>query len=452
VIVGAFALVAMVCLAPFFCPSCDDPPLSADTPDAGRIDLGSPRNLVDHRADVWGDWDTQPIPGWTDGWSQVAWAPTCPIFEPRTPEALARVPPLRWIPCVSGRTGCQQLVTDWASRKYGYVYEVTGSHAASGAARLVFSRDYAAWYRELVVWDEDRGIVAAWRQQGPQCLLIPADITGTQLVVTLAERSAPDRVIGYRQLVGDPSTLIGREHATYAWQEAPTISLMSVSLASADVVTMYFGEPNVMNIRIRATGMIEPLWADGKPAVVYPWHHVAGRSVFFSSGDVIRAFSLDDGLGLRDLIRKTGVAAHDVATDGTTLAWIESAGTNPTTGFFASADLYASPIAVRPEALAPRRLTSLQCANDVCGVRVSDGHVVVFDFVPRTEVGERDVIVRLSDGARWDVAPVPPRDGYFEAWMVQGFVLNGELWQPWRGVTTNGQTGIQRIALRALSD
>jgi hypothetical protein len=391
--------------------------------------------------------DGSAVPHFVDGWSRAAWASSqCEVYVAPEP-ASAAVPPLTWRPCSSGRAGCQELALDWASSKYAAVYSLSGGKTATGRARLFFARTYSPYQIEYVEWTEESGVVAAWRDNGAAgCLMIPPASTPDGVVaLTAALLGANERVQEYRQVVGTSAQLLTKTQADYVFSNADIggsdALVMSQSSANGNVVTMEFGQSNNMAVRDRSRGTVDAMGH----AYVHTGQSIVNSSVFFAGTSSVQVWNAGGG-GATALVARASAVAHDVASDGQSIVWIESS--NPDgQGRYQTAALFSSPFASTVAGIASSHVLDVKCTSLYCATTLSDG------FVTARGAGSESIVVRLSNGAVSVLAPLIT-SSVSEVWDSPGFVINGDVWQSWANLlrVSGKNQGIQRISVGALPD
>jgi hypothetical protein len=400
------------------------------------------------------------LPNFLDGWVQAPWATDCEIYEPASPATLVTIPPLQWTPCASGRSNCVELAKTWSpasSDTFGWSI----GKSPTGATRAAFSRTYVVdtastlYQEEYAIWDSDEGFVAAWRHQGDDsCLALGVgDVTAGSATLSVAAQGPPQQVQRYFQIVGAGADLLTRTTPDYTFCDVdlgfaacPSPLLMSSTAASPHLVVMGYDQASRIFIRDRGTGRIDLLRPDGgtnaSARTIWGNYSVADDAVFYSDGKTGYVWKL--GVGERILVAPAaGVAAHDVAADGSYVAWVESS--NPdSNGDFTSSTLYGSPYTTDAAGLQRRVLLDSVCPTAWCEVRVEEGYVLVSTWMNSATPSKSIVVIRMSDGQRWTM-PAEPGDRW-----ETGFESNGEIWLPYSNSNQGAQFSLRRVALSAL--
>jgi hypothetical protein len=412
-------------------------------------------------ADAQGVAEGSPFPnydgpaGFSDGWTQAPWAAGCTMLQPGSPSVLSSVPTLTWETCPSGRSGCRDLVRNWGDPNDMLTSDWSVTASPAGVARLSFLRDYAPAYRERLVWDDDQGVVAAWRFPGDaSCAsLRSGDLSDGLLTLTVAHLTNPTTVSSYVEVVGAPSELLTKQQPDYSFcnqdlgaYPCPTTLILSQATGNDKVIGMYFDAVSRLTVRDAVTGKTDPLkMSDGGLRLTTPAFVVTGTDILYSDSMTVYLWRL--GIGETPLISPPDNfhAEHDVASDGSSLVWVESSGYDGAQ--FHSSTLYTIPYPLDSGTVAPRALAAWVCPAAACGVQLENGYVTSPTWAATSEGGSpmhaQVLVVRLNDGATWQVVP--------DQGLVFGstFVVNNELWLPYTDVP-HSVTGIQRILLSAL--
>jgi len=402
--------------------------------------------------------------GFTQGWVRVPWAPKCPLYQPGSPSVLASVSALRWQPCSTGRLGCQELAIDWGTPAAAQALALSATNSPGGGARIAVQQDFSTsgsqYQSQYAIWDSDKGFVAAWRHDGDMsCLEVPlGDVSLGETAVTLAvfpNQSVPTTVSQYLQVVGPAESLTSRLHPDFTFCNdlgfgpCPSSLLMAAVQANDSIVAMYFDQINAMAVRNRGTGADNSLRAsDGGARTVWGDRSLVGGSVFYSDGSVVYVWSAS--AGERVLVAPTtAMYEHDVATDGTWLAWVESS--NPdANGQFQNSTLFVSPYAGTAAQVTRRVLLNGVCPTRWCDVRVGNGFALVKVWKSSqpswNSPGNGMRIIRIADGASWLLAPTGPH----ELWST-GYAIAGQIWVPSNLPASNGQVQtLQQISIDSL--
>ncbi len=374
----------------------------------------------------------------TKGWIQVPWATQCPLYQPATPAMLQAVPPLQWTACVSGRSGCSQLVPDWTPG--AHILAGESFWRAPGSTQAMFERDYAPYQIEYDVWDSTAGIIAAWRYNGAkECLGVLGNIATGAKTLTVAVRTS-DKIVEYRQIIGTATELVAKAVPDYVFTPMqlgfPDSSVISEVTATSSIIAMPMGAILGMSVVDRSNGIVDTLRTP-QPVVVDAYPVILGDSVFFGSSGSIGVWTR--GAGSTSLVKRpAGTFVHDPATDGTKLFWIES-GNPDASGFFQTSVVYQSPFAIKAADVMPTKLIDAHCKTGLCGAIASEGYFVSGIDPPAGRAALQ--IVRLSDGAHWTLV-----SAMYEVWSVPQ-IVGGELWF---SVSLSNKLLLERMPLAAL--
>jgi hypothetical protein len=434
----------------------------ATRPDAGVRFADARAGVSDTGADgatVTSQADGGLLPHFLDGWVQAPWAGNCEIYEPSSPATLATVPQLQWKACASGQSGCQDLAQTWSPSSTAETHDWSIAKSPSGATRVAFSRIYVAnsnasvYQEEYVIWDSDRGVVDAWRHEGDDsCLAVGiGDVTAGSVVFTVAAQVPTQKIARYMQIVGDASDLSTRTSPDYTFCDqdlgfgaCPSVLFMSSTAASPKLSVMGYDQADRLFIRDRASGRIDPLRLAGTDAggrTISGNYSIVDDAVFYSDGRTAYVWTL--GVGERVLVAPAaGVSVHDVAADGTYVAWVESSSPDPS-GSFKSSTLYASAYTTDGATLQRRVLLDQVCPTGWCDARVEDGYVLVGTWA-QGATSASTAVIRVSDGERWTV----PQTGG-DRWDT-GFESGGELWIPYSSSDPAVRFSLRRLAISAL--
>jgi hypothetical protein len=135
-----------------------------------------------------------------------------------------------------------------------------------------------------------------------------------------------------------------------------------------------------------------------------------------------------------------GVLAHSLATDGTTMVWLESS--DYQNGVYQNVVVKSAPHTSEPSAVIPTTRANIGCGTLICATVVSEGWASWGG--PRRNLKQSAIeVMRLSDGARWTLEPAP---GEF---LTPGKALQGKLYYQ-DNITTGDKLGVQRLDVTAL--
>jgi hypothetical protein len=421
--------------------SCSDPS-SNDSPDAKIFD----HQLIDYDATYANDSGTSldgGNPSFTDGWVHVPWAPQCALYLPAD-GGLASVEAPQWIPCASGRVGCQEMARTWGDKTSATAPLFYVRPTSEDSTELYIYRDYAPYQSEYFVWDSVSGIEVAWRYNGngKDCSVRLGDIAAGEVAISEGTLSGTS-VQEYRQIFGSPTEAMAKQNPDYVFAPlsvgfSPSI-FMSNSAASSTVSSIYFGQINQLKIRDRVANTIDSLDASagGQPLTVSPYPTIVGDDVFFTAPEGIYAWSRGSGSQL--LLGSTAAKyEHDLTSDGTSLVWIESSGLG--SNGYASAILYTSPFATSAAGVVPHQVMNVGCSSALCQTSIHQGYVTVgLDSI--NDSTNQFLLLRLSDAAYWRLA-----NGAVDLWGL-GTFANDEVWIP---ALRGSYYTIERVAVTSL--
>ncbi len=381
------------------------------------VDSDAPETVAEvadtSSADVWSlPLDAAPPP--LDGsWSNVPGLPECPnIWLARSPATdLAD----DWSPCPSGRVGCMRLATPWAG---GWLERV---HASESMARQPSGEEVYEYSRVFPYDAKPRPFLSIVQSPVTIPRLALLAVNTGQCSAGLFPASA-DAVVG-AIFAGRPN-LHRFITVPYGSPAAPT----DVFDLSNDQIDSYEGrltgitvgerriylatseEFAVHSIAVvdRAThAVIKKVTPDSPPialatavagGAIASWHKWPYGIAFIDENGAVEKLHTHDEMSYPPQV--------DPSTG--TIVWIGlSGGGRPT--------LWAAAAASRASAFRPRLLANLDVATPGASV-ANDGYaVVVLDEL-------RALLVRLSDGARWVVAPEPE-----DRWMMTAYVTSKEI-------------------------
>ena len=356
--------------------------------DAGPGDAAPDAPDPEDGGDDWpgAGWDVMPCP-----------ASPCGNWIARSPATT--VSALTWRACTSGRTGCQELVVDWTTKKGNTVSFEYDSVFPSDDARvlLVVTRRF----QDVDYLGANRFIAGVH------------DLATGQAVFARANRGLANND-GFSNAAYDRAgVLIGLESKSLdvqryrrsTWPAPLTFTQVDVpvaSLAPGKLGPIDKSGPSVLQT------MLDPQ----VPRVVDPAGTVVKVPATFDSvrsvtaGFLTRQFATGFPLALvgptgtlsRVRTPETGkvVRGYNVdRTDADRLVWIEV----NETGSNNDAVLYQSPFASSEAGLSPARVTGLPGPSSFGGayITVANGHAL---FLMEST---RAMLVRLSDGARWTI-------------------------------------------------
>jgi hypothetical protein len=335
-------------------------------------------------------------------WTHAAWSPECPILQADAAVARAAVTPVSWAPCEGvDLAGCRQMTTKPLGIRS--LADVSIASAPSGAVRIAMTRELdgeaaaeVTW--ESVIWDSDAGIRAAWRSGAADCAPKIGSLEGgvPSMSVARVEGSSSGYVDtrAFWHVVGQPEELLLRTRADVTFDGASAHgAYFDRVLASERTMAFYYGASNQLWVMDRASQARTEMRLDGgAPLFCELGPVIAHDAVLFSDQRTIWKWT--NAHGLVALRSSAGVAVHDVGSDGTTIAWLESKDEDLLpNGDYARATLFTSPAVDAP---VPIATATIACPATRCQLVVSNGHVIV---------GGRSAynVVRLSDARAWHV-------------------------------------------------
>ncbi len=384
------------------------------------------------------------VPGFVDGWVKAPWSdPGCGLYQPADKAMLAQVPPLHWKACSSGRPGCQQLVQDWTPVKGMQLARLDATRSSQGDVLLFFGRDYAPYQREFVLWRQNAGIIGAWRHDGDDpCLESISTLYGDTAVLVQSVRPGVDagsQVKEYREIIGTADELLAKTSpdSLIPGNSVPTANtLLDSSYPGKAYVAHIFDSTGAIVIENRATKQLTALKYSGQPLSIADLHVTVNDdgAVFFDGvfDGADQAYVWDQTNGVRPFRPNLpqGTVAHDLATDGTAITWIESSNN------YASNVLYTSPYTPDPASVQPVVGVGEALCGGGCGSRMSDGYLMWGGGGGSSQRGPDVELLRLADGTRRELQPVK-----YE-FIMGGSVINDVLWSQW---DQNGpELGIQQ--------
>lgn len=402
------------------CSQCGAP---SGQPDAG--DAAEAQADV-NRADSMGDAtasDGAVINDWA-GWRRESELdPTCATDVPIDPATA--MPKLAWIPCSSGRIGCQELdLSQIPHPTAGGTF--TQARTASASGYLVFQ--HLTDEKDVAEWDVyDRQTLApriAWRfAQGvtPDCLASPIP-TADQLVVYATFYGTSNLIPA--TAVGTPAALL--MGATFVhWSDDPQARAQFIAasdttfagdLGAAGAV-MRLPPATTTYVKTNPQGLSQPL-VDNDDVLAWNEH---GNSLW---GEEVVVNSDASTYVLRAV---TGKNVMGVVTDGASLWWVETSGTtdpDQTTGL--TIDVFQAPYTTNATTLATtaKKLTTFASAT-------APAYPIVFNGIYAWAGGLTTYLVRAngtsttlaSDGKTFSKIPVYVSDA--EYWSIESTLPSG---------------------------
>lgn len=420
--------------------SCTTPSSEAPNdaaPDLRRRDVGSDTSKV-------GDTGPDVDPGFLDGWVPAPWAnPPCQVYQPGSKDVLTQVQPLKWQACSSGRAGCEEIVHDWTTQ--GSINSIGGWWAeVNGAAVMWVERAFSASENEFLLYQDDV-LVWAWRYLYTGitgCIAGGGGPSGGVPLLEAIVRDSQKNLVRYLQLVEPAGSAMSVTGPTYDFDTADAGfgGLVAHGVASTAIVAMWSDQSGQVAIRERGPNILHTFYGDPTnysddfPVVV-------GDSVFYASGGAGKVFMYTPKSGMQVLRQSySDVTVHDVASDGTTVAWTESTGGDGGASFAAST-LYVSPYTHGSTALNATPLDTNLCNAYFCSMTMSQGYLMAVGYGGK-HTGSSN-LYRLADHTRWILSPLNPSDQ-----LGTGVVIKGKLWVSSQAL--GGLSGIERIDLNAL--
>lgn len=391
------------------------------------------------------------MPGFTEGWQRVAWAPECSLYEPIDDAGRALVSAPKWQGCESGRIGCERLSLDFSSSASAAIPIFSMGSSADGSSVVFMVRIYNGYQREFLLWDIDHErLVAVWRHDGPlNCVEVP---TGSLLSDSFALAEAvfedPSTVREYRLINGTMESVMAK--ATADWTFRPSdVGVSSAAFphqldSNGRLQAIEFPMLDAVLVRDSAAKTTKLL---GGPTDAVHSISLWGPRVFENKITEVDTWTALQGEAA--LIKVSNVSAHDFVTDGTTMAWLQ-AGNPDSDGFFATATVEVSPFAevqgdVHPQPLGPSACRFYDCASGL-----SNGYMITQAVASISDTSEGVLLTNLADGTLTKVDPIQNAKVH-ERLGTPGFVRQGEAWislgeQPSLGMT------IMRQSLKATVD
>jgi hypothetical protein len=255
--------------------------------------------------------------------------------------------------------------------------------------------DAMSW--ESVIWDSDAGTRAAWRSGTSDCAPKIGSLEGG--VPSMSVARVETNSVGYVDahafwhVIGEPEELLRRTRADHVFEGADVQgAYFDRVLSSARTMAFYYGATNQLWVMDRASGTRVEMRRDGGEPLFCELGPIMARdAVLFS--DERNIWSWSSERGLRAFRTSADAAAHDVGTDGTTIAWLESKDDDlEPSGDYTRATLFTSTL----DGSALSALATIGCPARRCQLVVSNGHVVVGD---RRSYD----VVRIADGRAWHV-------------------------------------------------
>jgi hypothetical protein len=381
------------------------------------------RNVLNPDAGEW-SW----LPGGEEHWAPSPGLPNfCEIRIAQTPEK--DLPPLQWEACPSGRVGCTRLVIDWAppviggrqsitqlsnpvlrtrsrdtflhyvrlypsignsalaDRTMEIVYPLNGSAVFSLASDMRDRGGGAGSLRCLSAISTGNGGIAVYTNLGREQTNIFAAAAWSRLLVPVFTREFRNA-----ELNGGPSLLSNDGTTLYAYTQT------TGGAAIIDVTT------NALAITKDPGGTIAQL-EDFKPVL-------GGAVAFRVNNQVQLDFVRTDATATR-LVRAPGTRhvcgfAIDRGDNESTV-WVESDTIQPASNTV----LFTAPRATSEASLVRRRVTAFDDTDGLCGGRMiaNGGYALI-------RVSEaKALLIRLSDGAGWEIAAEPGTVFLKEVWV-----------------------------------
>lgn len=404
VVLSVAAAVAFSALAA--CSSCGAPAPFCDT----CVDSGPDRrrDSSDGSSNDALDVDAAPT-AFLEGWKPIAWA-NCDVYEPATQAAWDSVSKPVWGPCVVPPTfgTCSELQINWsASPQLGYInvrVQQIGSKLRVSANRAVGTAAATEW---LVA--EDDAVVAAWRSETlSKCFayLPERGDSLSQLVATV--RDPPLGFSPYVTVIGNPTSLNGRaspDDQFVAQDLGVNEGILVGRMWGSGPLGLYeFTQGARIGIRNHTKHSVGLTNTKAIDTFV-----VQDDAAFFTGVEsdhlTVRVWTEADGSQLL-VDRGSNVDAHDFATDGTTMTWIESTGLS--NGTYAQSTLYRAPYTRKSNLVVPTKVLDGVCPFPTCMSRMSEGYLMTF-FGGTLAVDPDYLLLRLSDNAKWKLPFVKNR-------------------------------------------
>ncbi len=309
---------------------------------------------------------------------------------------------------------------------------------------------------EVIIWDSDVGVVGAWRMNGVACEPQVGDVgkgglTSLSLYTYTPFSKGSFLVFAdqWWQAAGQPADMMARTTADYTFDGGTNgRTAFNVISTSASLLSMYYGPRNNVFVLDRTTQSQTLVgFPDGGAAFVERGAVLHDDTFFFSDENSILSWTRG-GPGVQVMVSNASAAEHDVGTDGTVLAWMESADADQIQGGgWNGSTLYTSPYATMGAGLTPTKVRKLPgCTSLSCTMSVNQGYAVVGDD---SGLASARTITRLSDGMTWSLTAISKAQQYNESWTGTVLYAGGKVWVQWSDIHST-IVGFQRIDVSSL--
>jgi hypothetical protein len=374
-----------------------------------------------------GEWSW--LPGGEEHWAPSPGLPNfCEIRIAQTPEK--DLPPLQWEACPSGRAGCTRLVIDWSPPVIGGRQSITV--ISNPVFRTRDGQTYVHYHRHYPYPQNtatfDRVMEVAYRLNGEAVFAIATDLR--------------DRGEGPGSLRCSPAMSVGNGGLAYYTHLSREDTSIFTSASWNDLrqptVSREFGVKEFLGggpsqIVNEGSVVITSVADVGSSAIV----DISKNTLLFSKdpgGGVAQledfkpvvggavAFRVNNQVQL-DFVRTDATATRLVRAPGTrhvcgfaidrgdneSLVWVESDTIQPASNTV----LFTAPRATSEASLVRRRVTAFDDTDGLCGGRMiaNGGYALI-------RVSEaKALLIRLSDGAGWEIAAEPGTVFLKEVWV-----------------------------------
>lgn len=359
------------------------------------------------------------------GWVWVPCRPGgCDVVVAPTPELMR--PPPTWSSCGSG---CLVMDFSWAGPTHG-LFDSRGA-ARDGTRYLALMQDMGAGAaaHQIIRLPENVTTFDA---------LMPSAVTGDICTMEIGDMT-PGWTMFQLVYAGPPDQNVDR--IVYRLQSgtanlSPTFLKTDIGLTDKfAVLDDWWAVSYQAGYRLdwhpnALSDQMSPAWQSSNGRSLRTMSSAAG-TVFFSAELETASYEIyafDPTGGLRTLIAKPNAfqgGACCLGSDGTTMAWLEGTGYDPTLYTYADVSLKTAPHATHATDVVPKTLRKSKLNTFLDGRWTIGGgyHLMLEVVVGPSGPGPVDlVLTRLSDGAYWNIPARPER-----IWGNPLYVDDGEL-------------------------